>query len=298
MLYDIIKIGIVSILKERLMIETIAEIKQYLKQYAYGKTIGFVPTMGYLHRGHLSLVEQCKRENDVTVVSIFVNPKQFGPDEDFNIYPRDIARDLKLLEDLEVDIVFSPSLAEIYPTGYSTYVEMEKLGEVLCGKSRPGHFRGVATIVLKLFNIVEPTRAYFGQKDAQQAVVIKKMVNDLNLDIVIRIMPIVRDPDGLALSSRNVYLSRKERAAALCMQVALQKVRTKILDGLRDVSLVKDMLQRMMNKELLIKVDYLEVVSLDGLEKLEEIDMRNTLVAVAIWVGNTRLIDNFILGEI
>ena len=280
------------------MTETIAGVKQELKQYTYGKTIGFVPTMGYLHRGHLSLVEQCKKENDVTVVSIFVNPKQFGPGEDFNIYPRDMARDLKLLEELEVDIVFSPSLAEIYPAGYSTYVDVAKLGDVLCGNSRPGHFRGVATIVLKLFNIVEPARAYFGQKDAQQAVVIKKMVNDLNLDVVIRIMPIVRDPDGLALSSRNVYLSREERAAALCMPAALQKVRAKILDGLRDVSVVKDMLQREMNKDPLIKVDYLEAVSLDGLEKLEVIDMHNTLVAAAIWVGKTRLIDNFILGEI
>jgi pantoate--beta-alanine ligase len=281
-----------------LQTETIAELKQELEQYSYGQTIGFVPTMGYLHRGHLSLVEQCKKENDVTVVSIFVNPAQFGPGEDFNIYPRDMAADLKLLEELEVDIVFSPSLAEIYPAGYSTYVDVEKLGDVLCGNSRPGHFRGVATIVLKLFNIVEPTCAYFGRKDAQQAVVIKKMVNDLNLDVVIRIMPIVRDPDGLALSSRNVYLSKEERAAALCMPGALQMVRGKILDGVRDVSVVKDMLQREIKKEPLIKVDYLEVVSLDGLEKPEEIDMHNTLVAAAIWVGKTRLIDNFILGEI
>jgi len=279
-------------------IETIAGVKQALKQYACGKTIGFVPTMGYLHRGHLSLVEQCKKENDAAVVSIFVNPAQFGPAEDFNTYPRDMAGDLKLLEELGVDIVFCPPAAEIYPAGYSTYVGVEKLANVLCGKSRPGHFRGVATVVLKLLNITAPTRAYFGQKDAQQAVVIKKMVNDLNLDVVIRIMPIARDADGLALSSRNVYLSPEERAAALCMPGALQTVKTKILEGLRDVSAVKDMLQREMNHHPLVKVDYLEVVSLDGLEKLEEIDMHNTLVAAAIWAGKTRLIDNFILGEI
>ncbi len=279
-------------------IETIAGVKQALEQYTCGKTIGFVPTMGYLHRGHLSLVEQCKKENDAAVVSIFVNPAQFGPAEDFNTYPRDMAADLKLLEELGVDIVFCPPAAGIYPAGYSTYVNVEKLANVLCGKSRPGHFRGVATVVLKLLNITAPTRAYFGQKDAQQAVVIKKMVNDLNLDVVIRIMPIVRDADGLALSSRNVYLSPEERAAALCMPGALQKVKTKILEGLRDVSAVKDMLQREMNHHPLVKVDYLEVVSLDGLEKLEEIDIHNTLVAAAIWAGKTRLIDNFILGEI
>jgi pantoate--beta-alanine ligase len=282
-------------------LETIAEVRKEVGRYRSansGTSIGFVPTMGYLHRGHLSLVEQCKKENDVTVVSIFVNPAQFGPDEDFNVYPRDMEKDMRLLAELGVDVLFSPVLDVMYPAGYASFVEVEKLGSVLCGKSRLGHFRGVATIVLKLFNIVAPTCAYFGRKDAQQAIIIKKMVNDLNLDIVIRTMPIVRDPDGLALSSRNVYLSRQERTAALYLPAALQKARSEIERGLRDVSVVKDMIRTEINKSSPIKIDYVEVVSLDGLNELTEIDMNNTLVAAAVWVGNTRLIDNFILGDI
>jgi len=281
----------------------IAEIKKEIARLA-GQSIGFVPTMGYLHQGHLSLVEQGKKENDLTVVSIFVNPAQFGPQEDFSTYPRDVAADEKMLRDLDVDILFLPEREEIYPPGYLTYVDVGKLGGVLCGQSRPGHFRGVATVVLKLFNIVTPTRAYFGQKDAQQATIIKKMVKDLDLDVQIRVMPIVRDPDGLALSSRNVYLSVTERQAALHLARGLVKAQAQIAQGLRGVGQIKAVIRKELENSDLLQIDYIEVVSLDNLEPYAPggngapIDPGNTLVAAAINVGRTRLIDNFVLGEI
>ncbi len=279
--------------------ETIDQLKEELRKYKIrGQTIGFVPTMGYLHRGHLSLVEQSKKENDVTVVSIFVNPTQFGPGEDFDRYPRDPETDERLLRELEVDIVFYPAVKEIYPEGYATYVEVEKLGNVLCGKSRPTHFRGVTTVVLKLLNIVSPTCAYFGRKDAQQAIIIKKMVKDLNLDVTIQALPIVRDPDGLALSSRNAYLSAEERKAALSLSRALEKAKTEIDHGLRNASAIKELIQKEIGKYPLVTIDYIEVVSLDALEKIKTIAKDNTLAAGAIWAGKTRLIDNFTLGEI
>lgn len=279
--------------------ETIDQLKEELRKCKIrGQTIGFVPTMGYLHRGHLSLVEQSKKENDVTVVSIFVNPTQFGPGEDFDRYPRDPETDERLLRELEVDVVFYPAVKEIYPEGYATYVEVEKWGNVLCGKSRPTHFRGVTTVVLKLLNIVSPTCAYFGRKDAQQAIIIKKMVKDLNLDVTIHTLPIVRDPDGLALSSRNAYLSAEERKAALSLSRALKKAKTKIDHGLRDATAIKELIQKEINKYPLVTIDYIEVVSLDALEKIKTITKDNTLAAGAIWVGKTRLIDNFTLGEI
>lgn len=285
------------------IIKKIAAVKEEMKKHR-GKRTGFVPTMGYLHQGHLSLVEQSKKENDLTVVSIFVNPAQFAPHEDFDQYPRDFAKDEKLLKELGVDILFYPEVEEIYPPGYKTYIEVEKLSKVLCGRSRVTHFRGVATVVLKLFNIVTPVQAYFGQKDAQQAVIIKRMVTDLNLDVNIRVMPIVRDFDGLALSSRNVYLSAAEREAALHLSKALKKVRQQIDKGLRRAEAIKEEIKKELGKSKLIKIDYIEVVSLDRLEPFNEkneaaqIDMNNTLAAAAIWVGKTRLIDNFILGEI
>lgn len=281
------------------IIKTIAEIKEELAKYrANQQAIGFVPTMGGLHEGHLSLVAQCKKENHVTVVSIFVNPAQFEPHEDFDSYPRDLESDGKLLLERGVDILFFPPLDELYPEGYTTYVEVGKPGKVLCGKSRPHHFRGVATIVLKLFNLTGPTCAYFGRKDAQQAIILKKMVKDLNLDVIIKTMPIIRDSDGLALSSRNVYLSAEQRKASLCLSGALQKVKEEIDKGLRDASAVKDMFRKEVSKVPSVKIDYVEVVSLDGLEEAAEIDTANTLVAAAIRVGKTRLIDNFVLGEI
>jgi len=280
-------------------IHTITELKNELRNARkQGSSIGFVPTMGYLHEGHLNLVRECKKENDFTIASIFVNPVQFAPHEDFDSYPRDMERDSRLLSDLGVDILFNPSREEIYPSGYMTYVEVENLGKVLCGKSRGTHFRGVTTIVLKLLNIVSPDQAYFGRKDAQQAIIIKKMCRDLNLDVSIRTIPIARDTDGLALSSRNVYLSKEERASALFMPRALQLARSKMEDGLHDAAAVKELIRSEISKTQLIKIDYVEVVSLDLLEEVSTVDPRNTLVAAAIWAGKTRLIDNFILGEI
>ncbi len=287
------------------IIKTIDGIKKEIKKHQ-GQSIGFVPTMGYLHQGHLSLIEQSKKENDVTVVSIFVNPTQFGPNEDFNRYPRDLQRDEALLKELDVDLLFFPNSMEMYPSGYSTYVEVETMGKVLCGKSRPTHFRGVTTVVLKLFNIVNPTNAYFGQKDAQQAILLKRMATDLNLDITIKVMPIVRDPDGLALSSRNAYLSVEEREAALHLPRALAKAKREIEAGLKDTSKIKALIEKELKKSPLITIDYVEVVTLDRLENFPihqegqtvDINMNNTLAAAAVRVGKTRLIDNFILGEI
>ncbi|MCP5106250.1 MAG: pantoate--beta-alanine ligase [bacterium] len=284
------------------VIRTIEEVREEIKtQQAQGRSIGFVPTMGALHRGHLSLVEACRKENDITVVSIFVNPAQFGPNEDLDRYPRDFEGDEALLKDLGVDLVFYPGLTAIYPPGYSTYVEVEKRGNVLCGSSRPGHFRGVATVVLKLFNIVKPDVAYFGRKDAQQAVILKRMVTDLNLEVELKVRPITRAADGLALSSRNVYLSAEERAAALYFSRALVQAKERIAAGLRDVPGIRDLILEELKKSPLISVDYVEVVRLDTLEPFPEgtaVEMENTLVAGAVRVGNTRLIDNFILGEV
>lgn len=280
-------------------IETIKEIRNLLSQYeTNGRSIGLVPTMGYLHEGHLSLVRQCKKENEITVVSLFVNPTQFGPTEDLDRYPRDPEKDRLLLEELEVDLLFAPGVGEIYPENYDTYVEVEQLSRNLCGRSRPGHFRGVATVVLKLFNIVKPTCAYFGQKDAQQAVIIKKMVEDLNLDIRIRVMPIVRDHDGLALSSRNAYLSAEEREAGLLLSRALGKAEKMIEAGVTAVPQLKQTMLAELKENPLVRIDYMEMVSLDQLEPIDTVDPRNTLAAGAIFVGKTRLIDNFILGEI
>ncbi len=287
------------------LIKATAEIKKDMKKHRFrGRSIGFVPTMGTLHQGHLSLVEQSKKENNITVVSIFVNPTQFAPGEDFAAYPRDFETDKKALRELGVDILFLPGGREIYPDGYSTYVEVEKPGQVLCGRTRPTHFRGVTTVVLKLFNIVTPDNAYFGRKDAQQAVIIKKMVKDLDLDVTIRTLPIVRAADGLALSSRNTYLSRDEREAALALSRGLRKAEQFVGDGLRKAADIKQIIEKELETGELIKIDYIEVVSLTTLEPFDagnkdaEIDVNNTLTAAAIWVGKTRLIDNFILGDI
>lgn len=287
------------------IIGTIEEIKKEIRTFRmHGRTVGFVPTMGALHRGHLSMLEPSKSENDLTVVSIFVNPSQFGPNEDFDRYPRDLRRDEALLRERGVDILFYPDTAEIYPPGYSTYVEVEKLGNVLCGKSRPTHFKGVSTVVLKLFNIVKPDIAYFGRKDAQQAILLKRMAVDLNLDVTIKGMPIIRDEDGLALSSRNIYLSAEEREAARHFPRTLTEAKARIGSGLRDAGLIKAFIDTEIKKSPLVTVDYIEVVTLDTLEPFtrgpegQVIDMNNTLVAGAVRVGKTRLIDNFILGEI
>ncbi|HBF69599.1 MAG TPA: pantoate--beta-alanine ligase, partial [Thermotoga sp.] len=222
------------------IIETIEEMKKFSEEMREKKkTIGFVPTMGYLHEGHLSLVRRARDENDVVVVSIFVNPTQFGPNEDYERYPRDFERDRKLLEKENVDCIFHPSVEEMYPPDFSTYVEETKLSKNLCGRSRPGHFRGVCTVVTKLFNIVKPHRAYFGQKDAQQFRVLRRMVRDLNMDVEMIECPIVREPDGLAMSSRNVYLSPEERQQALSLYQSLKIAENLYLNGERDAEKIK-----------------------------------------------------------
>lgn len=261
-----------------------------------GKSIGFVPTMGALHEGHLSLVRRAKLENDVTVVSIFVNPKQFGPNEDFDRYPRNFERDKELLEKEGIDYIFYPSIEDMYPKGYETYVDLERLPNHLCGLSRPGHFRGVATVVAKLFNIVQPDRAYFGQKDYQQAKIIKRMVEDLNFPIEIVVMPIVREEDGLAMSSRNTYLSPEERKNASILYKSLQKAKDLILSGEKDVSKIKNEMVKMLSS-IESRIDYVEIVEPETLEKIDRIPEKGSVViALAVYIGNARLIDNEIVN--
>ncbi|WP_456299439.1 pantoate--beta-alanine ligase [Paramaledivibacter caminithermalis] len=265
------------------------EIKEVLRD---GKSIGFVPTMGYLHEGHLSLVKRAKQENDIVVVSIFVNPTQFGPGEDFESYPRDLERDSKLVKDAGADIVFAPQVNEMYPEGCSTYVEVEgNITKKLCGASRPGHFKGVTTIVSKLFNIVTPHRAYFGQKDAQQVAVIEKMVRDLCLDIEIVPCPIIREDDGLAMSSRNIYLNEEERRAATILSDSLFKVQEMIRHGEKQASRISDFIISNIKNEELAEIDYVEIVSAKTLEEIEEIK-GDVLIALAVKIGKARLIDN------
>jgi pantoate--beta-alanine ligase len=278
-------------------VTTIAGMKAAgIEAKAKGQTIGLVPTMGYLHEGHLSLVRECLKSADVTVVSIFVNPLQFGPHEDFRRYPRDPEQDAALLEKEGVDILFLPENREMYPEGYRTSVEVAGLQEKLCGRSRPGHFKGVATVVLKLFNIVRPDYAFFGQKDAQQVVILRKMVEDLNADVEIRAMPIIRDPDGLAMSSRNSYLSAEERRAALVLSRSLGQARRMFEKGERAAGPIRERLLRTIASEPLARIDYAEVVDPSSLEPVERIDGA-ALVALAVYFGKTRLIDNTILGS-
>lgn len=278
------------------LVEKVKEMMELSKGwYKEGKSVGFVPTMGYLHEGHLSLVKRAREENEIVVVSIFVNPTQFGPNEDYNRYPRDLKRDLKLLEPYKVDVVFHPSVEEMYPEGYKTYVEVVDITERLCGKSRPGHFRGVTTVCTKLFNIVRPTRAYFGKKDFQQLVVIKRMVEDLNMDIEIVPMPIVREPDGLAMSSRNTYLNEEERKAATCLYRALKKAQELFENGERDPQKLKGEITRIIESEKLAVIDYVEVVDPENFLPVDKLT-EGTLVALAVKIGAARLIDNTQLG--
>lgn len=273
----------------------INDLKRKLKEERKkGKSIGFVPTMGYLHEGHLSLVRESVKENDVTVVSIFVNPIQFGPGEDFNRYPRDIERDKKLLEKEGVDYLFFPSNEEMYPAGYKTFVEVNELGKKLCGKSRPGHFKGVTTVVLKLFNIVQPDRAYFGQKDAQQAIIIKKMVQDLNMDVEIVVMPIVREEDGLAMSSRNVYLDEDERKNATVLYRSLKEAEKLIKGGEKDAEKIKNRMREIVMSYPKAVIDYIEIVDTEELNPVNPIKGK-VLIALAVYIGKARLIDNIIV---
>jgi pantoate--beta-alanine ligase len=257
-------------------------------------TVGFVPTMGYLHEGHLALVKQARIENSAVIASIYVNPTQFGPREDFGAYPRDLNRDLELLREGGVDIVFVPSDNQMYSPEFSTWVDVEKISERLEGASRPGHFRGVATVVAKLFNIVQPTKAYFGQKDAQQVVVIKRMVADLNMEIEIVVVPTVRESDGLAMSSRNIYLSPEERKAATVLFRALTLAQQLRLGGEKGAGKIRRQMTALIQKEHLAKTDYVSVADAETMEELNLID-RSALASLAVRIGKTRLIDNMSL---
>lgn len=256
-----------------------------------GKTIGLVPTMGYLHDGHLSLVRRSVAECDVTVVSIFVNPTQFGPNEDFDRYPRDLDRDLSLCESAGADFVFAPEVSEMYYPDATTKVTVAKLTEGLCGRSRPGHFDGVTTVVCKLFNIVGPDKAYFGQKDAQQAVVVKRMVRDLNIPVEIVEVPTVREPDGLAMSSRNVYLTPQQRQSALSLYKSLVAAKEMIDQGERSAAKIREHMREVLESADGVVIDYVEIVDANSLESLETL-VGTVLIAVAAKVGDTRLIDN------
>ncbi len=274
------------------VIQNIKDLSIIIKEFkTEKKTIGFVPTMGFLHDGHISLMKRARLVSDIVVVSIFVNPTQFGPKEDFNTYPRDIKKDTLLCSETGVDILFMPSVSGMYPEGYLTSINVEKITDVMCGASRPGHFRGVATIVAKLFNIVKPDKAFFGQKDYQQTVIIKRMAADLNMDIDIDVLPTVREPDGLAMSSRNLYLNEEERKAATCLYRSLTKAEEMIKSGEKEGLKIIDAMKEIINAEKSAKIDYITIADAETLEEAKTID-RKVVIALAVWIGRTRLIDN------
>lgn len=280
------------------VITTIKDMQEYSRAMQRdGRSIGFVPTMGYLHEGHLSLVRASKKECDVTVASIFVNPTQFGPGEDLDKYPRDLEMDKDLLEKESVDVLFVPAETEMYPEGTSTYINVEGgVTQGLCASSRQGHFRGVATVVNKLFNITMPDAAFFGQKDGQQAAVIKRMVRDLDMPVEVRVIPIVRDIDGLAMSSRNSYLSDEQRREALRLYGSLKRAEEMVLGGESSAVRVKEEMRNILQEGKDVRVDYVEVVDADDMAPLDDI-RDNTMIAVAAYVGGTRLIDNIIVNK-
>ncbi|MDP3787066.1 MAG: pantoate--beta-alanine ligase [Candidatus Omnitrophota bacterium] len=275
------------------IVRSIREIKsELIRCRNKGRAVGFVPTMGYLHEGHLSLIRKARQDNDVVVVSIFVNPTQFGPDEDYGEYPRDLRRDARLCKKSGADYMFHPTVKSMYPKEYSTFISVEGLTKNLCGKFRPGYFRGVATVVAKLFNIVKPDVAYFGQKDAQQSIVIKRMTEDLDMGIRVEVMPTVREKDGLAMSSRNSYLSSDERKRAVTIYRALQLARDLIkLDDKDARGIIREM--RKMLAPVATKIDYVSIVDPHTLKDVKTIT-GEVLVAVAVWIGATRLIDNIL----
>jgi pantoate--beta-alanine ligase len=259
-------------------------------------TVGFVPTMGYLHAGHISLVRMARRENSVAAVSIFVNPTQFGPNEDFTRYPRDPEHDLSMLKEADTDWVFAPAVEEIYPQGFSTYLDVREVTARLEGEMRPGHFLGVATVVAKLFNITQPTRAYFGQKDAQQVAVIRKMVADLAFPLQIVVGQTMREPDGLAMSSRNVYLDPEERKAALCLYNALSAAKALWNTGERRGTPLREAMQKVLSAEPMARPDYVSVADPLTLQELDDSGAaKEALASLAVRIGKTRLIDNFVL---
>lgn len=274
------------------VIKKIDELQEILKNFKKeGKSIGLVPTMGFLHKGHASLIKKAVSENDIVVVSDFVNPIQFGPNEDLEAYPRDIDADSKLCEDLGADFIFNPEPSEMYHDK-KAFVDIEGLSDNLCGARRAGHFRGVCTVCTKLFNIVGPNRAYFGQKDAQQLAIIKKLVFDLNIPVEIIPCPIVREDDGLAMSSRNTYLSTEERKAALCLSKSIFEGEKMAKEG-SSVKEVLGKMQEIISAEKLAKIDYISAVDLETIEDVDNFN-KDTLVAIAVFIGKTRLIDNFI----
>lgn len=277
------------------IVETVKEVRKQVKEWKKdGLSVGFVPTMGYLHEGHKSLIDKAVEENDRVVVSVFVNPIQFGPKEDLASYPRDLERDAKLCEEAGANLIFHPEKEEMYFDDFCTFVDLDDLTKGLCGKTRPTHFRGVCTVVSKLFHIVTPDRAYFGQKDAQQLAVVRRMVRDLNFDIEIVGCPIIREEDGLAKSSRNTYLSEKERAAAVILHKGLTEGEKMLKTGEKDAAKVVKTITDMIESEPLARIDYVELVDWNTLKPVETINGK-VLVAVAVYIGTTRLIDNIIL---
>ncbi|EOX1264425.1 pantoate--beta-alanine ligase [Campylobacter upsaliensis] len=276
------------------IINNIKDLKNIIKKWKnQGLSIGYVPTMGYLHEGHLSLIKKASK-NDKIIVSIFVNPMQFGVNEDLATYPRDLERDAKLCENEGVAVLFMPSVEQMYPKDFSSYVDMNSLTDKLCGAKREGHFRGVCTILMKFFHLITPDVAYFGQKDAQQCAVVKHMVEDLNLDLEIEICPIVREKDGLAKSSRNVYLNEAERKAALVLSRAIFLGENLIQKGERESKIILQAMREELQKESLARIDYIELVNPKTMQNLEHIE-DSALGALAVYIGKTRLIDNFLL---
>lgn len=276
------------------IIRHIAAMKEFVRKVKNnGATVGFVPTMGYLHEGHLSLMRQAKTACDVVVASIFVNPIQFGAGEDYETYPRDLNRDAAVAEEAGVNVIFAPSVQEMYPADFISFVEVTDITSRLCGASRPGHFRGVTTIVNKLFNIVQPDQAFFGQKDAQQVAVIKQMVKDLNMNVNIVTGPIIREADGLAMSSRNIYLTAEERKAALVLSRSLREVRQRLLSGEQDAGRLRAFLQEKITAEPLADIDYISICEAGTLKEVDIIN-GSVLIALAVRFGKTRLIDNLV----
>lgn len=277
------------------IVSTVKEVREYVSAWkTEGNTVGFVPTMGYLHEGHMSLIDAA-RENGKVVVSIFVNPIQFGPNEDLASYPRDLDHDAKMCEEHGVDLIFHPTVEEMYGDNFYSYVDMNVLTQELCGLTRPVHFRGVCTVVTKLFNIVAPDKAYFGQKDAQQLAIIKRMVKDLNMPLEIVGCPIVRETDGLAKSSRNTYLSEEERKAALVLSRSVFMAKEMAEQGERDTMKIVSAMKAEIEKEPLAKIDYVKAVATDDMQQVEKIE-GEVLIAIAVYIGKTRLIDNVIVN--
>lgn len=277
------------------VVKTVKEVRDIVAQWRKeGLTVGLVPTMGFLHEGHQSLIEKSVSQNDRTVVSVFVNPIQFGPTEDLEAYPRDLEHDKALVEKVGGNLIFNPEPEEMYPGHFTSFIDTTETTELLCGASRPIHFRGVCTVVGKLFNIVTPDRAYFGQKDAQQLATVKRFVRDLNFGLEIVPCPIIREDDGLAKSSRNTYLNAEERQAALILSKSLKLGKDAISNGEKDVQTIKDIIRKNIETEPLARIDYVEVVDFENIQRVDTIT-GETLVAIAVYIGKTRLIDNFIV---